>query len=154
MDANVRETFWKAFAASPIAMIRLENSPDHAEPMTALLDKDAHHAVWFVCRRDNRIGKGGRATAQIVTLGHDVFACVAGTLVEETDPAQRDRHWNKAVDAWFPDGKDDPAVIMLRFEIDDAEVWTMDMGIKGVFRLATGGTIDPARVGEHETGVV
>ncbi len=154
MDPNVRETFWKAFANSPIAMIRLENSPGHAEPMTALLDKEAHHAVWFVCRRDNRIGKGGRAMAQVVTLGHEVFACLAGTLVEETDPAARERHWNKAVEAWFPAGQDDSGVVMLRFEVDDAEVWAMDMGIKGLFRLATGGTIDPARVGEHETGVV
>lgn len=166
MAPNVRQTFWKAFAANPVVMIRLEGDASrgaphghthceaHSEPMTALLDRDAHHAVWFVCRRDNRIGKGGRATAQVMTLGHEVFASLSGTLVEETDPAARSRHWSQVAEDWFPHGHDDPAVTMLRFEIEDAEVWTLDAGIKGLFRLATGGTIDPARIGEHETGVV
>ncbi|TCM18107.1 general stress protein 26 [Novosphingobium sp. PhB165] len=154
MDSNVRETFWKAFAVSPITMIKLDNSHGHAEPMTAILDKEAHHAVWFVCRKDNRIGKGGRAMAQVATLDHEVFACAAGTLIEETDPAVRNAHWNKAVESWFPGGRDDPAVVMLRFEVDDAEVWTVDTSLKGVFRLATGGSIDPARIGEHETGLI
>lgn len=154
MDPNVRQTFWKAFAANPVVMIRLEGAAGHAEPMTALLDRDAHHAVWFVCRRDNRIGKGGRAMAQVMTLGHEVFACVAGTLVEETDPDALERHWTDVAEGWFPQGRNDPAVVMLRFEVDDAEVWTIDAGIKGLFRLATGGTIDPARIGEHEIGAV
>jgi len=150
MESHVRERFWKAFAASPFIMMRLESAHGHAE----LLDKEAHHAVWFVCKRDNRIGAGGRAMGQVMTKGHDVFACIAGTLVEETDPAVRDRHWTNHVEAWFPNGKHDPSIVMLRFEIDDAEVWTSDVGITGLFKLATGGTIDPSRTGEHEVGAV
>ncbi|GFE73634.1 pyridoxamine 5'-phosphate oxidase family protein [Novosphingobium sp. TCA1] len=154
MESHVRERFWKAFAASPFMMIKLDAAHGHAEPMTALLDKEAHHAVWFFCKRDNRIGGGGRAMGQVMTKGHDVFACLAGTLVEETDPAVRERHWSNAVEAWFPKGKADPSIVMLRFEVDDAEVWTSDVGITGLFKLATGGTIDPSRAGEHEVGAV
>ncbi|MEE4453838.1 pyridoxamine 5'-phosphate oxidase family protein [Novosphingobium resinovorum] len=154
MDKDIREQFWKAFQASPFIMMKLEGAAGHAEPMTAQLDKDAHHAVWFFTRRDNRIGAGGRAMGQVMTRGHEVFACIDGTLVEETDTAVRDKHWNNAVEAWFPGGKADPSVVMLRFDIADAEVWTSDMGLKGAFKLLTGKPIKEHEAGEHALGAV
>lgn len=154
MNKDVQETFWKAFQASPFIMMKLTNAPGHAEPMTAMLDKDAHHAIWFFTKRTNRIGGGGPAMGQVITKGHDVFACIAGQLAEETNPTVREQHWTNAVEAWFPDGKDDPSVVMLRFDIEDAEVWTADMGLKGAFKLMTGTPIDPAEAGEHALGAV
>ncbi|MFC0202775.1 pyridoxamine 5'-phosphate oxidase family protein [Novosphingobium soli] len=154
MDKDIRETFWKAFQASPFIMMRLEGASGHAEPMTAQLDKSATHAIWFFCRRDNRIGSGGRAMGQVMTKGHDVFACISGNLVEETDRSVREEHWNNAVEAWFPGGKDDPSVVMLRFDIDDGEVWTSELGLKGAFKLVTGQPIDSHEAGEHATGAV
>ena len=154
IDTDIRETFWKSFSSSPFIMMRLSGSSDHAEPMTAQLDKTAHHAVWFFCKRDNRIASGGRAMGQVMTRGHDVFACIDGTLSEETDSSVRDEHWNNAVEAWFPNGKNDPTVLMLRFDIADGEVWTADMGLKGAYKLITGKPIDPAEAGEHAVGAV
>ena len=154
MDKDIQHEFWEAFEDSPIIMMRLEGSSGHAEPMTAQLDEDAHHTIWFFTRRDNRIGMGGKAMGQVSTKGHDVFACISGTLVPETDRARRDKHWDKVAEAWFPDGRDDPNVIMLRFEIDDAEVWTADPSFKGKFKLLTGRPIDPAEAGEHAVGAV
>lgn len=154
MDADIRETFWKAFQASPFIMMQLSGSESHAEPMTAQLDKDAHHAIWFFCKRTNRIAPGGRAMGQVMTKGHDVFACIDGTLAEENDPALRDKHWDNAVEAWFPNGKTDPSVMMLRFDIADGEVWTAEMGFKGVFKLLTGKPINPDDAGAHTRGAV
>lgn len=154
IDPEIRETFWKAFQASPFIMMKLDSAAGHAEPMTAQLDKDAHHAVWFFCARSNRIAAGGAAMGQVMTRGHDVFACISGTLVEETDPAVRDNHWNNAVEAWFPNGKSDPAVLMLRFDISDGEVWTADMGLKGAYKLITGKPIHADEAGEHAVGAV
>lgn len=154
MDKDIRETFWKAFQTSPFIMMKLDGAPGHAEPMTAQLDKEAHHAVWFFARRDNRIGDGGKAMGQVATKGHDVFACISGTLVEETDAAVREAHWNNAVEAWFPDGKTDASVVMLRFDIEDGEVWTSDLGLTGAFKLATGKPIHAHDAGEHALGAV
>ncbi|KHK90561.1 general stress protein [Novosphingobium malaysiense] len=154
MDSDVRETFWKAFAASPFIMMQLEGARHHAEPMTAQLDKSAHHAIWFFCKRDNRIASGGKAVGQVMTKGHDVFACIDGTLVEETDAGLRNQHWSNAVEAWFPDGKSDPSVMMLRFDIADGEVWTSDMGLKGAYKLVSGKKIHPDEAGEHAVGPV
>ncbi|EIZ80651.1 general stress protein [Novosphingobium sp. Rr 2-17] len=154
MDKDIRETFWKSFSSSPFIMMRLEGSSEHAEPMTALLDKDAHHAVWFFLNQKNRIAPGGKAMGQVATKGHDVFACISGTLAEETDAAVRDAHWNNAIEAWFPNGKTDPAVKMMRFDIEDGEVWTSDLGLKGAFKLLTGKKIEPSEAGEHALGAV
>lgn len=154
MDIDIRSKFWTAFATSPIVMIRLEGSHEHAEPMRAHFDGDAPSVVWFFCRRDNRIGKGGRAMAQVATIDHTMFACASGALVEERDPAARARYWDDIVETWFPGGKSDPAVLMLRFEIEDAEVWIANAGTAGSFRLAIGGPLDPKLVMEHETGAL
>ncbi|WP_374410978.1 pyridoxamine 5'-phosphate oxidase family protein [Novosphingobium colocasiae] len=154
MDKETRETFWKAFASSPVIMMRLEGADGHAEPMSAQLDKNAHHAIWFFTKRDNRIAPGGPAMGQVMTRDHGVFACIKGTLSEETDQSVREAHWNNAVEAWLPGGKTDPNVVMLRYDITDSEVWASDIGITGAFKMLTGKPIDREHAGTHELGAV
>ena len=154
MDKDVQHEFWEAFEDSPYIMMRLEGASGHAEPMTAQLDKNAHHAIWFFTTRDNRIGTGGRAMGQVMTKGHDVFACISGTLVEERDRAVWDKHWSNVTEAWFPDGRNNPNVVMLRFDIADAEVWVADMSIKGKLKMFAGRPIQPDEAGEHAVGAV
>jgi general stress protein 26 len=154
MDSKIRTEFWESFSDSPFIMLGLEGSNEHSEPMTAQLDKEANHAIWFYAARSNRVAKGGSAMAQFASKGHDVFACLSGTLVEESDRAVFDKHWSKPVEAWFPGGKDDPQLMMLRFDIADAEVWTADLSIKGKFKLLTGAEIRSEEAGKHAVGMV
>ena len=154
MNHELQIEFWEAFEDSPFIMMRLEGSQDHAEPMTAQLDKDARHTVWFFTTRDNRIGRGGRAMGQVATKGHDLFACISGTLVEETDKARWDKHWSNTVESWFPKGRDNPNVTMLRFEIRDSEVWKADTSIAGKLKRLAGRPIKPEEAGEHSVGAV
>jgi general stress protein 26 len=158
MKQELVDEFWHAFAKSPFIMIRLDapsgSTGGHAEPMTAQLGKDARRTIWFFASRDNRIAAGGRAMGQFSAKGHDLFACLAGTLVEETDPARIDKHWSKEVEAWFPNGRHDPQLMMLRFEIDDAEVWTVDASLFGTFKMLTGSAIRTSEMGQHEVGLV
>ena len=40
------------------------------------------------------------------------------------DDAEKKRQlWNAVVEAWFPDGPDDPDVVLLRVEAASAEYW-------------------------------
>lgn len=148
-STDIRQQFWKALDHSPFLMVRLEGGRDHAVPMTAQLDKDAHHAIWFYASRENRLAMGGSAMAQFVSKGHDLFACLAGTLTEERDAAVIDRHWSNQVAAWFKGGRNDSDMMMLRFDLADAEIWTPDLGIIGTFKLMTGMTIAPGEAGAH-----
>lgn len=149
MSKTIRTEFWKALEHSPFLMISLDGEHQHALPMTAQLDRDADHEFWFYTTKDNRLAKGGSAMAQYASKGHDLFACIAGTLVAETDPAVIDRYWSKEVEAWYEGGRNDPNLLMLRFELGDAEIWKSDMGVKGLFKLFTGQTIDPQEAGRH-----
>jgi general stress protein 26 len=154
MKKELREEFWKSFEDSPYIMIRLDEGGGHAEPMTAQLDRDARQTIWFFASRSNRIAPGGLAMAQFSSKGHDVFACLAGTLVDETDQAIWDKHWNQYVEAWFPGGRNDPNLKMLRFEIDNAEVWTADPGVIGRFKLLAGTRVTSDELGDHAVGLV
>lgn len=148
-DKEIRKRFWKAFEDSPFIMVGLESEHQHSVPMTAQLDKDADREFWFYTAKDNRLAKGGPAMAQFVAKGHDLFACVRGRLVEESDPAVIDRYWSRQVEAWYPQGRSDPSLLMLRFELDDAEVWLADMSVKGLFKLLTGDDIREEERGNH-----
>ncbi|MBY8825804.1 pyridoxamine 5'-phosphate oxidase family protein [Sphingomonas colocasiae] len=148
-DSDIRKRFWKEFEASPYLMVGLEDGHRHSVPMTAQLDKHADSAFWFYTATDNRLAPGGPAMAQFAAKGHDLFACIRGTLVAETDPAVIDRYWSKQVEAWYPGGREDPSLLMLRFDLDDAEIWLADLSVKGLFKLLTGGDIREEERGKH-----
>jgi general stress protein 26 len=154
MDAKIRTAFWKELAHSPFLMVRLAGAGNSGQPMTAMLDADAHGKIWFFMNRTNTLAPGGTARADLSAKGHGLFAAIAGTLHEETDHAVRDKLWSNQVAAWFKEGKDSPAVLLMRFDIDEAEVWQADMSIAGLLHLFTGTLIEPEQAGHHATGPV
>lgn len=151
MTDSVRKQMWKAMEESPFLMLKLNESGDHAVPMEAHLDSHAHGEFWFYTSRTNRLAPGGKAMAQFISKDHDLFCCISGTLVEERDPAVIDRYWSNTVAAWYDKGRDDPALLMLRFELDDAEIWTLDRSLKGMFKLLTGKRAHDDEMGVHTT---
>lgn len=146
---ETKKTFWKELASNPVVMIALHGSNHHAEPMTCVLDEDANSKFWFYTSKDNRIASGGKAMAQFVSKGHDVFACIMGNLVQETDLVIIDKYWSNPVESWYAQGREDPKLLMLRFELEDAEIWIPDMSITGIFKLMTGKTMKTGDMGDH-----
>ncbi len=130
-------------------MIGATGEREHHIPMNAQLDKDADGAFWFFTSTDNRLAGGGPAMAQFASKGHNLFACISGTLVLESDRAVLDKLWNNGIAAWYEGGKDDPKLVLLRFDLTDAEIWTADPGIKGIFKLMTGLTMKEGELGQH-----
>lgn len=126
--ATLRDKFWHALADSPFLFLQLDNDPHTAVPMTAQLDRDANHAIWFFTGKDHVLAHGGPATATFAGKGHDMFARFAGTLTAETSRERLEKQWNKVVEAWFPGGKDDPNLLMLRMDLGQAEIWNSDLG--------------------------
>jgi len=145
----IKQDMWTAMADSPFVMIGLEGDGQHSEPMTAQLDPDADGKFWFYTMTDNRIAKGGAAMAQFVSKDHKLFACIAGTLTAETDPAIIDKYWSNDVAAWYDGGRDDPKLLMLRFELSEAEIWERDASVKGLFKMLTGQKVEGDEVGKH-----
>ncbi len=145
---EIADKFIGKLKDSPFVMIGLEDG-DHSEPMTAQIDDDQPNTLFFFSGKDNRIAGGGQAMAQFVGKGHDFFACLAGTVTQDNDRAEIDKLWNKQVEAWFPGGKDDPNLALLRFDIDSAELWETDISLSGRVKMLFGGTIKAEESSSH-----
>ena len=131
---------------SPFVMIGLVDG-GHSEPMNVKTDDAQPNTLFVFSGKDNRIAAGGQAMAQFVGKGHDFFACLAGTVSEETDRAIFDKLWDNRVEAWFPNGKADAR--LNRFDIDSAELWETDVSVAGRLKMLFGGTVKPDESSSH-----
>ena len=147
-QAQLKRDLWKRMSDSPFLMVGLTDG-QHSEPLTAQLDKDQVDTLWFFIGKDNRLAKGGPAMAQFVSKGHDVFACLSGSVRIHNDFAMIEKLWSRQVEAWFPGGKDDPNLALLRIDVDSAELWETDMSLSGKLKMLFGGTIQPSEEGSH-----
>ncbi len=59
------------------------------------------------------------------------FATITGEAVVSQDRAEIDRLWSEAWRVWFPGGKDDPSICLIRVNIHHAEYWDRG-GAKGL----------------------
>lgn len=135
---ELKQKFWKALADSNYLFLQLDADPESAAPMTASLDKDANHAIWFFAGRNSKWNQGGPATATFSSKGHDTFARFRGVLTEETSRERLDKQWSNFVEAWFPGGKDDPNLLFLRMDLGQATIWSGEMGALGTAKMALG----------------
>lgn len=145
---DLKHQFWTALAASPFVFLQRNGQPDTAVPMTAQLDKEAHGAIWFFTRKDHPLAPGGPATATFAAKDNQLFARLSGTLVTETRRDKIDQHWSTVIEAWF-DGKDDPNLLMLRMDLDRAEIWNSDLGLVDNVKMLLGFAVEQEARREH-----
>jgi general stress protein 26 len=137
-QVEIKEKFWKALRSDRTVMLGLDGVENaHPRPMTAQFEDD-RAPLWFFTASDSELAKaltsGKHAIATFAAKDHDLFATMHGRLVRDDDRAVIDRFWNLFVAAWFPGGKEDPKLALLRFDAESAEIWldesTLLAGIK------------------------
>jgi len=148
-NQKLKEHLWKKMSDGPFVMVGLTGQGSHSEPLTVQLDKDSVDTLWFFVGKDNRVAAGGNAMVQFVSKGQDYFACLSGSIAVDNNRAMIDKLWSKQVESWFPGGKDDPNLSLIRFDIDDAELWEADMSLSGRFKMLFGGKIRADEEGSH-----
>ncbi len=146
---ELKEKFWTALADSPFVFVSLQGAANDAVPMTAQLDKDANSAIWFFTGRDNHLAEMGPATCTFAGKDHGMFARFEGTLVEENSRERLDKQWSNFVEAWFPGGKDDPNLLMLRMDLGEAELWSGDQSMLTTAKMALGMDVRDDMAGKH-----
>jgi general stress protein 26 len=132
-DRELEEKFWSELKSSPFVMLGVEGMRDGAtQPMTANFedqDRDSG-TVWFFTAKDHDLtramGQSNRAIASFASKGHDLFASLRGTLQIDNDRSTIDRLWSPIVAEWY-EGKDDPKMALVRFDIEDAKIWKSDV---------------------------
>jgi len=117
-------------------MLGSPDADEHMQPMSPQIDKDTlktvedggHSVIYFYSDNTSDLGKavianpGARVMA--THIGKDYQACIEGALYPITgDAALIERFWNPVAGSWYPDGKDDPKMLMLKFVPITAGVW-------------------------------
>ena len=152
---DIETKLWKTLEDERMGMLGLVGEGGgHFHPMTAFCEKDLA-TIWFFTRRDSelvrRLVQGGKAMFNLVAKDRGLWACMSGVVTEQHDAARIDKYWGPVVSAWFPEGKDDPELTLLRLDADDAEVWISEKGpIRFAFEIAKANLTDTEpNVGQH-----
>jgi general stress protein 26 len=111
-----------------------------SQPMTVLTDEE-RSPLWIFTSKETDLARalspGQPASLAFSSKGHDVFASLLGRISPDNDRAVIDRLWNPFVAAWYKEGKDDPELCLLRFDVEDAKVWidasSLVAGVKMLF---------------------
>ena len=144
--AELEAKLWTALNSDRTLMLGLAGQDEaHTRPMTAMIEEDTegnadHGPIWFFTSTDNAMVQagGGRAVAAFVAKDHQLFAAIHGALTVDTDRAVVERLWNPFVAAWYPGGKDDPKLALLRLDPDSAEIWENEFSILAGIRALFG----------------
>lgn len=124
---DIERKFWHAIRSERTAMFWLEGTPG-SKPMTVLIDgEDNQGPFWLFTSKETQavfaLQAGDKASLAFSSKGHDLFASVDGAVSVDNDRAVIDRLWSPFIAAWYKDGKDDPNLVLLRFDATDAKVW-------------------------------
>jgi general stress protein 26 len=104
----------------------------HARPMrVAELRADAD--AYFVTSIDSPKVAEIHADADVLLTfqGANQYAAVYGRVNVVREPALIERLWSDSWKTWFPRGKSDPAIALLRFDAEHGEFWN-DSSERGV----------------------
>lgn len=126
--AEIRARFWRTLHSDRTVMLGLDTAAAAPRPMTVMTIDDADHGpFWIFTSTQTELAQALQTTSPafftFASKGHDIFATVHGLLSPDTDRAMVNALWNPYVAAWYPEGKDDPTLLLLRFDPSQAEMW-------------------------------
>jgi general stress protein 26 len=130
---HIEQRLWKEIGKARYGMLGLVGGApvQHFQPMTAFAEPE-DGLLWFFTRTDTDLARavasGAEAMFVVQARDQDFQACLGGRLAPQLDRERMDRFWNPIVAAWYPQGKDDPALTLLRLDARDAAVWISEAG--------------------------
>lgn len=130
-NADVKDRLWKAIDHDHTGMLGLTQDAHHFQPMTAFVERESD-TLWFFTRTDTELAQSvaaNGADAAFVFLDRKLQACIDGRLTLSHDRERIDRFWNAGTAAWYPSGKDDPSLMLMRLDVREAAVWVREGGV-------------------------
>jgi general stress protein 26 len=98
-----------------------------SRPMAAM-QMDEEGTLWFFTKRsspkvDQIEQNESRVNLSFADVGDADYVSISGTATEVDDQAKIDKLWDPQVKAWFPNGKEDPELTLLKVHTQMAEYW-------------------------------
>jgi general stress protein 26 len=81
--------------------------------------------LWFFAERDSRVVAEITANSHVsLTLSsNDTWISIDGDAQVVDDSAKAKELWNAFVEAWLPQGPEDPSVVLIKVDPHTAEYW-------------------------------
>jgi general stress protein 26 len=110
-----------------------------SRPM-AVAEIEPEGLMWFLTERHS--GKIGELAADnhvnVAMQSSNKFVSISGRATPLVDHRKVEDLWNEAWRVWFPGGKDDPTLILLRVQGEKGEYWD-NSGVSGIKYLIEAG---------------
>ncbi|QJD77032.1 pyridoxamine 5'-phosphate oxidase family protein [Spirosoma rhododendri] len=119
-----------------IAMLTTQETDGdfHTRPMAAS-EMDPDGTMWFFTYDNSNkvaeIHQNNRVALGFSDTSSEVYVSVTGRADVVKDQAKINDLWNDALKTWFPQGKDDPSISLLKVTIHAGEFWDQPGGKAG-----------------------
>lgn len=105
---------------------RLTQVPLTTRPMS-VQEVDENGNFWFMSPRDSdkneEISVDPRVQLFFLNPSNFEFLSIYGTATIHRDRDKIDQYWSNIAKAWFPEGKDDPRITILKFAPEEGFYW-------------------------------
>jgi general stress protein 26 len=128
-----------------------ENGNLHSRPMSVNGDIDPDGDLWFFTSASSHkvteISKLPKVNVSFADPDNQHYVSISGKAQLVRDRNKIDELWKPEFKMWFPEGKDDPQVALLRVNLEKAEYWdspssTIGYVLNFVSSLVTGKEAD------------
>ena len=133
-----------------------EQGDPHSRPMSSNGDIDDNGDLWFFTgassHKVGEIAGSPKVNVSFADPENQRYVSVTGTAQLVRDRNKIDELWRPEFKMWFPEGKDDPEVALLRVTLEKGEYWdspssTIGFALSFVSSLVSG---KEAEFGENE----
>jgi general stress protein 26 len=97
-----------------------------SRPMVAAQKEFAGDLFFFTrasAPKVEEVESHGRVNVSYADADGQNYVSLSGTASILHEPALIEAHWSEAMRTWFPKGKDDPDIAILKVAVDQAEYW-------------------------------
>lgn len=106
----------------------------HSRPMATIKPgANADGALYFLTDKDSakvyEVKKDSQVNLSYANPSDNVYVSVSGTASAYRDEAQIAELYSEDMKAWFPKGKDDPNIMILKITIEKGEYWDSPSGV-------------------------
>lgn len=124
-----------------------EQGDPHSRPMSSNGDIDPNGDLWFFTsassHKVSEIKKSPKVNVSFADPDNQQYVSVTGVAQLVRDRQKIDELWRPEFKMWFPKGKDDPEVALLRVSLEKGEYWdspssTIGYALSFVSSLVTG----------------
>lgn len=124
-----------------------ENGDLHSRPMSCNGDIDPDGDIWFFTgassHKVNEIERLPKVNVSFADPDNQHYVSVTGTAQIVRDQQKIEELWRPEFRMWFPEGKDDPEIALLKVKLEKAEYWdspssTIGFALDFVSALVTG----------------